>query len=264
MKVAGIQLDIVWEDPKSNFERSLPLLAQAKAHNAVLAILPEMFATGFTMDSSKAVSAMEDTIGFLSKAAQDLGLWILAGFVAPGEPKPKNICALFDPKGNERLRYHKIHPFSLASEDQHYSAGHELHTFTLNDLRITPLICYDLRFPEPFRIAAQNTDLFVVIANWPDKRISAWSDLLKARAIENQCFVLGVNRCGQGNGLTYQGDSAFYDPMGDSLAHIRGREGVIYGDVTAQKVGSVRSSLSFLKDRKPDAYRKIEDAFKGL
>ena len=120
--------------------------------------------------------------------------------------------------GLEVLRYHKIHPFSYAGEHEHYAGGEALLSAEVEGVRVTPVICYDLRFPELFRAAADRTDLFVVIANWPEKRAHAWRTLLLARAIENLAFVLGVNRVGTGGGEPHSGDSALVDPYGRLVA----------------------------------------------
>jgi len=129
-------------------------------------------------------------------------------------------------------------------------------TVEVEGVMVTPLICYDLRFPEPFRAAAAETDLFCVIANWPESRRYHWRTLLKARAIENQAFVLGVNRVGIGDGLEYSGDSVFLDPLGEDLAVVvPGSEGCYCGDVDATEVSRIREQFSFLKDRRPEVFR---------
>jgi predicted amidohydrolase len=161
----------------------------------------------------------------------------------------------------ERARYHKLHPFSLANEHAHFDAGEALHTVTIDaargPVRVTPLICYDLRFPEPFRVAAAQTDLFVVIANWPEARREAWRALLRARAIENQCYVLGVNRVGAGNGLSYSGDSALLSPFGEVISEAAGTEALIRGEVDAEAVREARARFGFLADRRPELYRAL-------
>lgn len=127
---------------------------------------------------------------------------------------------------------------------------------------MTPFICYDLRFPEPFRPAAASTDLYCVIANWPDKRRSAWSTLLRARAIENQAFVLGVNRVGTVGEYRHAGDSVLLDPMGELVGGVAEyEEGVVLGEVDPGKVTRVRRHLPFLKDRRPGLYHRLENDF---
>ena len=121
---------------------------------------------------------------------------------------------------------------------------------------MTPFVCYDLRFPEPFRLAAADTDLFAIVANWPDARREAWRTLLRARAIENLCFVAGVNRAGEGGGLRYAGDSAVISPWGDVLAEGGAEEAVLIADVDPETVRATRAKFPALEDRRPEAYRR--------
>ncbi|MCJ7628380.1 MAG: hypothetical protein MUO50_08330 [Longimicrobiales bacterium] len=274
MIVAGIQMDIAWEDPQKNFRRAEELaqrameglgeptaLADPEATPHLL-VLPEMFATGFSMNAEEVSAFAGETRGFLAGLASNLSVFVLGGYAEPGEPLPANACSIFAPSGEEVLHYRKLHPFSLAKEDRHYMAGDALATAELEGVRVTPLICYDLRFPEPFRPAARTTDLYCVIANWPDKRREAWSILLRARAIENQAFVLGVNRVGMGSNELHAGDSVLVDPMGKVVAGVEAyQEGVVLGSVDPKEVLQVRRRLSFLKDRRPELYRSLEDSF---
>jgi len=121
---------------------------------------------------------------------------------------------------------------------------------------VTPFVCYDLRFPEPFRLAAPETDLFAVVANWPDARREAWRTLLRARAIENLCFVAGVNRAGDGGGLRYAGDSALISPWGEVLAEAGPGEAVLVADADPAAVRDARAKFPALADRRPEAYRR--------
>jgi predicted amidohydrolase len=154
------------------------------------------------------------------------------------------------------VKYAKIHPFSFAGEDKVYTAGDRVVTVEVEGVRVTPLVCYDLRFPEPFRTAAAETDLFVLVANWPDQRREHWRTLLRARAIENQAYVVGVNRAGEGHGLRYAGDSAAVSPLGETLAEADDREQVIFADIDPDVVGKLRARFPALDDRRPDSYRR--------
>lgn len=259
MKVAGIQFDIAWEDPEENFRRVEPFIRQAADSGARLVALPEMFATGFSMNSAGSASYHDITCRFLAGAARNFDLWVLGCFVEPGEPHPFNVCALFTPSGKEVMRYRKLHPFTLDGEHEHFAAGDALASHDPDGTRVTPFICYDLRFPEPFRLAADTTDLFVVMANWPVVRAAHWKVLITARAIENQCYVLAVNRVGEGAGKRYSGDSMLVDPFGTTLASASGQAALVSGDVDPEKVASVRSSLSFLQDRRVEVYRAMDE-----
>lgn len=121
---------------------------------------------------------------------------------------------------------------------------------------MTPFICYDLRFPEPFRFVASETDLFVVVANWPEVRRDHWRTLLRARAIENQAYVAGVNRVGDGGKLHYAGDSALIDPLGETLAEAGDSEAVLVGEISADRVREARERFPVLGDVRPEAYRR--------
>jgi len=261
MIVAGIQMDIAWEDPEANFRKVEALVEEASPSEPRLLVLPEMFATGFSMRAREMAAMARETRAFLSDLSSRRSLFILGGYAEPSDPLPSNACSIFDPKGEEILHYRKLHPFSLAGEEEHYLPGDSLPTAVLEGLRVTPLICYDLRFPEPFRGAALGTDLYCVIANWPDKRRQAWTGLLRARAIENQAYVMGVNRVGMGSGEAHAGDSVLLDPMGEVVAEMAAyEEGVFVGRIEGEKVAGTRERLPFLEDRRPKLYRRLEDA----
>ncbi len=259
MIVAGLQLDIAWEDPEENFRRASELMERAIDQGASLLALPEMFAAGFSMRARAMAEHAEKIRGFLSDRAAEHGIWLIGGYHEPGEHRPANACSVFNPGGSEVLHYRKIHPFSLVGEHEHFEAGARVETVEINGLRVTPLICYDLRFPEVFRAVAGATDLFVVIANWPERRSHAWRTLLAARAIDDQAWVLGVNRVGEGEGHLYRGDTTLLDPWGEVTATLADEQGVVLGEVDAEVVRSARERFGFLADRRPDLYRKIED-----
>lgn len=251
MRVALIQLDLAWEDPARNHARAERRLQEAAALGARLAILPEMFCCGFTMNTALAEPAGGPSESFLRDAAAGLGMWIIAGI--PELPGPRNMAVLVSPEGAVS-RYAKIHPFSFGEENLHYQPGERVTTWDVEGLRVTPFICYDLRFPEPFRLAADDTDAYVVIANWPERRREHWRALLRARAIENQAFVLGVNRVGEGGGLAYDGASAAIDPWGVALVEASRQEAVLVCEIGG--VEEARASFPALRDRRPGAYRR--------
>ncbi len=259
MIVAGIQFEIAWEDPRENFRRVAPLAQRAAALGAEILALPEMFATGFTMRSEEMAAHANTIHEFMAELARRHGLWVIGGYAEPGEQRPANACSIIAPDGHEVLHYRKIHPFSLAHEPDHYEAGQGLHTVEIHGVRVTPLVCYDLRFPELFRAAAMATDLFVVIANWPAHRGHAWRTLLSARAIDDQAWVLGVNRVGEVNGYPHSGDTSLVDPWGKVVATLADEPGVVTGEVDASVVREARRKFRFLDDRRPDLYRRLED-----
>jgi predicted amidohydrolase len=256
MRVALLQLNMAWEDPKANHAHAAKLVAQAAQAGARLAILPEMFATGFSMHPETIAQERGGmTEMWLAATARAHGIHILAGVAETCAPLPENRALLVSPDGAV-ARYAKIHPFSYAAEEKHYGAGARVVTCDVEGVRVTPLICYDLRFPEPFRLAADDTDLFAVIANWPERRRAHWQTLLRARAIENLCYVAGVNRVGEGDNLRYLGDSALLSPWGETLASAAEDETVLIGEVDPARVAEARAKFPALKDRRPESYRR--------
>ena len=259
MIVAGLQLDIAWEQPAENFRRTEVLVREAVDRGARVLALPELFATGFSMRSEAMAAHAAEARAFLADTAVGHGVWVIGGYAEPGVERPANACGIFDPNGDEVLHYRKIHPFSLASEPEHYEAGRDLHTLEIEGVRVTPLICYDLRFPELFRAAAAATDLYVVIANWPTRRAHAWRTLLAARAVDDQAWVLGVNRVGEAEGHPHCGDTSLLDPWGEVVATLADAPGTVVGKVDAAIVRDARERFSFLDDRRPEVYRRLED-----
>ena len=261
MRVACIQLDIVWEDPASNCARVEQMAQAAAADRARLLVLPEMFATGFSMEADRIAAHAPMIAAFASDLARGSSVWVAAGWAEPGPSRPANTCRLLDPDGVERLVYRKIHPFSLGGETERFAAGETVETIVVDGVRVTPLVCYDLRFPELFRLAAAATDLFLVPANWPERRRDAWRSLLVARALDAQAWVAGANRVGaDGHGVGHSGDSAVVDPSGAVIARLEGREGVVVAEVDPAEVARVRDRFGFLDDRRPELYRRLEDA----
>jgi len=256
LEIALLQLDIAWENVSENHRRAARLLEGAATAGARLAILPEMFSTGFSMDAGRLAQAPGgESETFLEMQARTLDLWIIASIPQAGTPRPRNVALVVSPQGTV-AQYAKIHPFSYAGEHKHYEAGDRVVTLTVDGLRVTPFVCYDLRFPEPFRFAAADTDLFVVVANWPELRIEHWKTLLRARAIENQAYVAGVNRVGNGDNLHYTGDSAVVGPLGETLAEGGHEEGVLLSTVDPEAVSRLRSRFPALDDRRPSAYKR--------
>ena len=165
---------------------------------------------------------------------------------------------MFGPDGKLAAYQGKVHPFTFAGEHQHFRAADELSVTPVGSFRLATAICYDLRFPELFRaLALGGADLIVVPANWPRSRMTAWSQLLIARAIENQCYVVGVNRVGRGGGLDYDGRSAIIDPLGEVLATARGTEQLVVADLDPDHLADVRERFPFLPDARQDLFPSL-------
>lgn len=255
MNVIALQYDIAWEDKPANFAKIRKLLSEIVPAKGSLVALPEMFATGFSM---KADTIAEEYGGpteqFLADTAREFGVGLLAGAAMRGrDGRARNKALVFSPAGELLVFYAKMQPFTPGGEPEHYQAGQKPVAFRWEDCTVSPFICYDLRFPEVFRAAAaaHRPELFVLIANWPEKRIQHWVRLLQARAIENQAYVVGVNRLGSDPYYTYPGRSLVIDPQGEILADAGGREGCIRAQLDLAALRKYREGLPFLDDMKP-------------
>ena len=254
MQIIALQLDTVWEDKAANHDRVRRLLAATKVNANALIVLPEMFDTGFSMRPQvTAQTADRESEAFLRTLAREYGAAVLGGVVGPWNgAQASNEAVAFSPQGTALVRYRKMHPFTLSGEDQHYGAGDRHALFTWQETVIAPFICYDLRFPEVFRPAARDgAELIIVMACWPETRSEHWVRLLQARAIENQAFVLGVNRCGTDPTLRYDGRSCAFDPHGVSLFEADGREQLFSLEIDPQVARSWRAKFPALRDMLP-------------
>lgn len=252
-------MDLRWEDPATNLERAGDAVAQAAAAGARLALLPETFATGFTLESERAAEAAPLVRQRLAELARSHRIWLAAGLAEPGPERPFNAAVVLDPEGAEVLHTRKIHLFSYAEENGRYAAGEALESVEVEGVRIAVHICYDLRFPELFRLQAEAVDLFLVPANWPAVRDHAWTTLLKARAMDSQAWVLGVNRVGRDRrDSRHCGSSTLVDPQGREVARLAHQEGLLLGTVDAEAVARARERFGALRDRRPGLYRRLE------
>lgn len=215
------QSNTAWEESDANFDHFRRAVASAEPASGALLVFPEMATAGFSMNTEK-VAEPEDgpSTEFFSQIASETGCSVIAGIPLRSEPgKTTNSAIYFAPDGSVEGRYDKMRPFSLVGENDHYTAGAETVVVDWNGWKVAPFVCYDLRFPELFRDAVKKgAEIFVVIANWPEKRVGHWSMLLRARAIENQAYVVGVNRCGSDPNFSFPGASAIVDPLGEIVA----------------------------------------------
>lgn len=252
LRVAAVQMDIAWEDRAENFRRARAYTEQATEDGAELVILPEMFATGFSMNPAVTAEAPDgQTPTFLRTLASDLSVAVIGGYVRDcGDGRGLNAALAVGPGGAELSEYHKTHLVGILGEDQAHAAGHAPCPFNLAGIGVTCFVCYDLRFPELFRLTAPITSLTVVIASWPAVRQAHWDALLPARAIENQQFVVGVNRVGSGGGLEFTGGTVIIDPLGRTLAAGHDAAGLVQADVDLDQVTRVRQQFPFLDDRR--------------
>jgi predicted amidohydrolase len=252
MRFAALQHDIVWEDREANFERLAPQVARAVAAGAQFVLLTETFSTGFSMTPGIGEPEGGPSSQFLTEQAAEHGVWVAGScpeFAADGE-LPYNSLVIAGPDGAVH-RYRKLHPFTHAGEHERFRAGEKPVTVQIGDLRVTPFVCYDLRFADVFWRAAPETDVYLVPANWPAARRQHWQTLLRARAIENQAYVVGCNRVGvAGDGTAHVGDSRIVSPMGELLATAAQVETIVLADVDPAEVAATRDRLRFLPDRR--------------
>jgi predicted amidohydrolase len=255
MQLIACQLDITWERKPDNHAKAAALLDGVDIEPGALIVLPEMFATGFSMDAAAIDDAdTRESHRFVSDLAARHKAYIIAGIVG-GHPTGKGVneSVTFGPDGAELARYRKMQPFTLGGEADNYEAGDSPITFDWRGVTVSPFICYDLRFPEHFRAATRmGAELFTVIASWPAKRIEHWATLLRARAIENQAYVVGVNRCGTDPYHEYVGRSMIVDPSGQVLADAGDGERVITAKSDIDWLRDYREKLPFLKDMRPE------------
>lgn len=214
MRIGLAQTFIIWEEKAKNLERMETLLSQADA-DAVF--FPEMSLTGFSMHTELTAEENEESVERVKRLAVSYGMHIGFGWVKKTEPLCENHYSVVSPDGTMILDYAKIHPFSYSGENQFFQSGDTLAVGKLNDFSVGLAICYDLRFPELFRSMMPAAELVIVPANWPERRVEHYQALLMARAIENQCFIAGVNCCGMMDGQFYSGDSGIYAPDGKKV-----------------------------------------------
>lgn len=252
LNVALIQADLVWEDPIANrarFEKKIEELPKVTD----LVVLPEMFTTGFTMNATTIAESMDgETIAWMRQMAKKHQLAITGSVVIKEsieEEQYFNRLLFISPDGS-MVKYDKKHTFTLAGEDKVYTSGLERIEVMYKGWKICPLICYDLRFP----VWARNTidyDVLLYVASWPKPRIAAWDTLLKARAIENMSYTIGVNRVGEDhNGYLYNGNTVAYDALGNCLdKNNEGVETVLLIELDKDELGRVRNKFRFLDDK---------------
>ncbi|MFK8058926.1 MAG: nitrilase family protein [Polaribacter sp.] len=255
LNVVGIQADLVWENPTKNlafFEEKINTLSK----NTDLVILPEMFTTGFTMHPENIAEKIDGkAVSWMQKMAKENDIAIVGSLViessfncAKDDIKYYNRLVFVHPSG-ELETYDKRHSFTLAREDKVYTSGTEKLIVNYKGWKICPLICYDLRFPVWAR-NSENYDLLIYMANWPVARIKAWDTLLKARAIENMSYTIGVNRTGKdANNYEYSGNSLVVDFLGNELANLeKNKIGIVKATLVKTNQEKVRKKLGFLSD----------------
>lgn len=290
MRIALTQMDVVWEDKETNYGRARILVEKAAGAGADMIIFPEMSFTGFSMNVESvgeqaggrgaACAASGEgfpTVGRMEKLAGEYGIVIVFGYVESGcwrkdadsagavengedadecfDRKAANVVAAVSREGL-LYREYKIHPFSYGEEGKYYEGGSRVSGFQVGEMSFGGCVCYDLRFPEVFQVSSEKNEAIIVIANWPKERIDHWEVLLRARAIENQCYILGVNRTGEGGGLMYPLSSMAFSPKGERLTAggFAGEE-LLLVEVDRDEVSSYRKEFPVKADRRNELYK---------
>ncbi len=248
LRVSLVQMSLVWESPNENLSRIGDRIVNLKGKTDVI-ILPEMFSTGFSMNALELAEGMDgESVAWMRKMASELDMVICGSLIISEDNAYYNRFIWMHPDGTH-LQYDKKHLFTLAKEHETFRGGAEKLVFDYHGWKICPLICYDLRFPVWAR-NVENYDVLIYVANFPKKRSDAWAKLLQARAIENQCFVLGVNIVGKdGNGIDYDGHSAIINPYGEVYEELIDREGILTFTLERNEIHEIRKKLPFLNDR---------------
>jgi omega-amidase len=245
LKISLIQTDLAWENPAVNLKNFEEKISKDQT-NPDLIVLPEMFNSGFSMNFFEAWPSF--TLEWMREISRKKEAAIYGSLAIKDKDQSYNRGLFVKPAGELNL-YDKKHLFKYGKEHEAYSSGSEIVTVEYKDWRIRPLICYDLRFPIWSRNTKPYYDLLIYIASWPMARIEAWKTLLKARAIENQCYVIGVNRIGQdGNNLNYNGQSMIVDYTGHTMEDAQNKDGVFSASLSMADLINFRAKFPFLAD----------------
>jgi predicted amidohydrolase len=249
LHIGLVQYSPVWENKEQSQSRIRQVL-EGISNTVDLLVFPELTLTGFTMRSKRFAENINGaTINFFLSLADTYSCHIIAGFIEVDKDMYFNTLVHLAPGENVVSKYRKIHPFSFTGENRHYKQGDRPVMTGMDGYSIGLSICYDLRFPELFRTYAKaGVDIIVNIANWPVDRIGHWYTLLKARAIENQCYMIGVNRVGSDKSIDYPGWSSVFHPFGQKLCCLKEYEGVKIQKIERKEVKNTRDKYPFLKD----------------
>jgi len=247
LSISLIQSETVWEDITANLDNIEHLLRKHSTFSD-LYILPETFSTGFTMQPEKfSEKESERAVQWMKEQAQKLNAMFIGGVICREGKMYFNRLYWITSSGTEG-HYDKRHLFRMGREQEHYKAGSERKIISYRGFRILPLICYDLRFPV-FSRNRNDYDILLYIANWPASRQHVWNILLQARAIENQSYVLGVNRTGiDGEGMKHSGETSIIDPLGQKRAGLKDKPGILHYEIHLNEITDFRRKFPVLKD----------------
>lgn len=257
MKIALTQMKTVWEDVSANETEVRRLVAQAVVAGAELIVFPEFTFVGFTKRPTDFCDRLSGTrqLTFMCNLSREYPIALACGRIVDAVPQPRNNLTIVQ-HGNVLLSYDKLHAYSFGGEQTVYSRGDRIVTTPFGDLTLGAFICYDLRFPEVFQVAARCAEAILVIGNWPHDRIENWYTLLRARALETQCYLVGVNRAGEGGGIVYGPSSVVYDPAGRRITPATSDE-LFYCEIEPHIVRHVRAQFPLRDDRREELYPSL-------
>lgn len=254
MRAHLFQLDLAWDDREANFRLVEQAAESADISEGDLIVLPELFDSGFSLNVARTADKEGRTLRFLLDLADDLGATIQGSRTVQSCSacaKATNRATIVAPGETLLCEYSKIHPFTFGREPEAFDGGDAVETYSWNGLRVCPAVCYDLRFPELFRIGlAKGAEMFVFGANWPAARQAHWRALAIARAIENQAFVLAVNRTGSDPQLAYAGGTIALGPKGEVLGELGDEPGVLSVEIDPKAVSEWRETFPAWRDIK--------------
>lgn len=253
MKIALYQSHIIWEDKEKNYIHLEEKLQDA-GKRTDLFLLPEMSFTGFSMNTDITKESNLETVCRITEYARKYHMAIGFGWVKDCGEKAENHYTVISKEGKILSDYAKIHPFSYSGEDRKFQGGDKIVLFDLYDIPFATFICYDLRFPEIFQAASKRAHVILVPANWPQKRSEHWKCLLRARAIENQVYIVAVNCIGKIGGVAYSGDSCIVNPNGEIMTELSEQEGILEYELT-DDVLEFRNVFQVKNDRREDLYQ---------
>ena len=267
MRIAICQYQIQFEDKSYNLEAAKNWIWQASKEAADFIVFPEMSFTGFSMNQNCIGESDFETMKTLQELAKMNRIAIGFGWVKNvgdeiGQNQSENHYSILSKSGEVILDYAKIHPFSYSGEDLFYQKGSSMSMCQVEEFKISTVICYDLRFPELFQHASKYADIILVPANWPETRREHWLTLLRARAIENQCYVVGINCTGKSNEVDYSGDSCMIHPDGSVICQLDRRE-QLYMIEIQNDVKEVRAVFPTKRDRREDLYYELYNLSKS-
>jgi len=258
LNVSLAQMDIALGDPQANLQKADEWSAEAARRGSNLIVFPEMWTTGCDWPNIKALSTSQnDVIDAVAELAKKHSIWLNGSMLALDENnQATNTSILFDPQGQQAGVYRKIHLFGVMDEDEYLAPGQHLTTVETSWGQSGLAICYDLRFAEMFRTyALQGVNMVYLPAEWPHPRLAHWQTLLRARAIENQMYMVAVNRVGSDGTYDFFGHSAIIDPWGNAIVEGGESEILLTANIDTEMVAQVREKIPVFKDRRPELYQ---------